>query len=183
MATASQSPDGSVTVSQIDLVLAIMEHLTKKHPGLKCHSRQVNAIKDAADLIVEAYAKPIVVASPGMGIYNWLRSDDTGLSSKAMVRHLSQGKVAVDLAPHWCQSHPLDPADFGRCVRMLEAAPEYRPLVPRMATLSPTWAAYAARWDEMEAMYREELPTGKAPRLYALMQEIQDGVRVEGAGK
>lgn len=41
-----------------------------------------------------------------------------------------------------------------------------------MAVLSNEWEVLAAHWDELEALYREELPTGRAPKLYDRMQEL-----------
>jgi len=50
-----------------------------------------------------------------------------------------------------------------------------------MAESGPVWAEYVKRWDEMERLYEEELPTSHAPRLYNLMQKIQDDARKESA--
>ena len=60
----------------------------------------------------------------------------------------------------------------GRCLGLLEAVPELRPHLPAMADESPVWAALVARWDELERLFAEEAPTGRCPKLYALMKEL-----------
>lgn len=161
--------DGSVCVSQISLIDAICKHLSKMHgEKLGLVPRQTNAIIAAANLIVEAYGRPVMMASPGMGLAAWLSSDDTGLSSKYMASVLSD--------PSRCRenNHPHDPADFGRCLRMLAAAPELRIKLPRLtdAKHGPVWNALAANWPELEQLYNEEHPTGQAPKLYERMREL-----------
>lgn len=180
------NPDGSINVSQMTLVCGLMAHIVKHHgKKISLHSRQMNSLITAANLIVEEFGKPIVKASPGMGMAAWLASDDTGLSSLAMVNHITKSGFwagvrldgAIALARENWKSHPSDPEDFGRCLRLLEAVPELVEHLPLMSSLSPTWAAYVARWDEMVALYKEEYPTGSAPKLYDLMQSIQEEVR------
>lgn len=174
--------DGSVHVGQLDLFCAIMAHLAKRHPGLTCQSRQMNAIKDAADAIVEVFARPIIKASPNMGLYQWLTSDDTGLSSMHMARVLAEccGQNHGVPGPAMYEdpfAAPSDPSDLGRCLRLLEAVPQLVPHLGEMSKRSPLWAAYIAKWPEMVALYKEEYPTGSAPKLYDLMHSIQDEVR------
>jgi len=53
------NPDGSVRVDQLGLFCGILNHLCQRHPGLKAHADQLNVIREAADRIVEAYAKPV----------------------------------------------------------------------------------------------------------------------------
>ncbi len=179
-----QNDDGSFTVSQIPLVCAIIAHLAKRHGEFAMESRRDNEIIRAADIIVAAFSQPIIKATPGMGIEKWLASDDTGMSSLAMARHLC--KAVGGHQPHIRKprysdgdEYPSDPSDIGRCIRLLEAVPALREHLPKMAEVSPVWAAYVARWDEMETLYREEFPSGSAPKLYDLMQEIQGQAQKE----
>jgi hypothetical protein len=67
---------------------------------------------------------------------------------------------------------PLDPADFGRCQRLLKAFPEWRERIREMAVY-PGWAGLVGAWDMLEALYAEERPKGAAPKLYARMQELR----------
>ena len=160
--------DGSVCVSQISLIGAISEHLAKMHGNIPLRSRQVNAVIEAANLIVRELRRPVVMATAGMGLAAWLSSDDTGMSSKYMASVLSD--------PSRCRenNYPHDPEDFGRCLRLLAAAPELRIKLPRLTDKKhgPVWNTLGQHWSELEQLYNEEHPTGLAPKLYARMQEL-----------
>lgn len=153
-----------MSISQLALVAGIMKLVGKETPTLTV--RQTNAIIKAADLIVEELRKPDRDFTPGGGIDQWLASDKTGLSSLFMAFTL------VKRAPHAQYAHPHDPGDFGRCLGLLEACPELRAELPKMAEASPVWAALVREWDQLEALYREELPTGRASKLYDRMGEL-----------
>jgi hypothetical protein len=71
--------------------------------------------------------------------------------------------------------YPRDPADLGRCIRLLDIEPSYRTRIGEMAQVSPQWARLVAKWAKLEALYREEEPTGYAPKCGKLMQELIDG--------
>lgn len=155
----------------MSLVLAINKELEKQARARKLklfvEPRLFQSTIEAANLIVAAYAKPITKASAGMGLTAWLASDDTGISSKTMAAVLCE--VHYDKR-EW--SHPYDPDDFGRCHRFLEAVPEARAKLALMGAASPVWAKLVQHWDELTALYLEELPSGKAPRLYDRMKEL-----------
>lgn len=152
-------------ITQPDLVCGIVGVLAKA--GYKeAEPRIINACIDAANSILQVLERDPVLAKSGMGLVAWLASDDTGLSSVFMAR------VYKGL-PTTIACYPFDPADFGRCSRFLEAVPEARALLPKLAKHGPVWAEYVRRWDEMEALYQEEKPSGKCPKLYEVMQSIQ----------
>ena len=69
--------------------------------------------------------------------------------------------LAQVLAPH-------DPDDFGRCHRLLQAFPEWRSRLDEMRA-HPGWGPLVDAWSELEALYAEEIQSGKAPKLYARM--------------
>lgn len=170
--------DGPETLSQIGVVAAICKYLGKCGIGGINH-RQTNAIIEAANVVMDAINKPHQHAVPGSGLVAWLLSDDTGISSRAIARHLSRHAGMATPIPrekHWHgnDSHPRDRGDFGRCYRLLEAVPELRSHLAKMAELSPEWAGLVAVWDELESLYREELPSGNAPKLYARIKSIID---------
>lgn len=106
-------------------------------------------------------------------VVEWLLGDERGASSKAMCRAMYGDPKE---GPEWTH-HPHDPDDFRRCVRFLDQTGT-RVRLGMVAKLSPVWAALVDRWAELEALLREEEPTGKAPRCYKRMQEI-----IQGAGK
>jgi hypothetical protein len=99
---------------------------------------------------------------------DWLGCGDDGTSSAA-IWSVMMGRPPRSIDP------PHDPDDFGRCSRLLAApwALGWRARLPEMGKLSPVWAAIAARWAEMEALFAEEYPTGQGPKLYALMKSLR----------
>ncbi len=155
-------------VHQLDLILAINKELEKQAKRQKVklmvEPRRFNATIEAANMIVAAYDKPITKAVDGMGLANWLASDDTGISSKTMAAHLCG--VSFDKF-HW--SHPLDNSDLGRCIRFLEAVPEAKPKLSEMATVSPQWAKLVENWDDLTALY-DKAPASR--ELYDKMKAL-----------
>lgn len=100
--------------------------------------------------------------------YDWADGPDAGISSKTIVRAITGASVI-----RWrMEGVPLDPSDFGRCVRVLERFPELKPQLHVVAEKYPEWRGLVDAWPELEALYAEELPTGKAPKLYARMQAL-----------
>lgn len=103
----------------------------------------------------------------------WLDGDDCGRSSRAILHHM----IGRALWRQWNEdTAPCDPADFGRCFRLL-AHPWAATWRARMGEMAERrgWAGIAPAWDELEALYREEVATGdgRAPRLYARMCELR----------
>lgn len=103
----------------------------------------------------------------GRAILDWLMGNDTGLSSKAIAL------VALGGDPAKCAArYPSDGADFGRCHRLLIAAPEARAGLDRLTREGgPYWAALGARWTDLTAAYEAEL-TSRDGGTYKLMQAI-----------
>lgn len=149
-------------VSQIELIAVIARYLDKcGHTHLL--PRQYNAVIEAANLIIDELSDPERKVTPGMGLQGWLASDQTGVSSKFMAGVLGEGYRGK-------YGHPHDPSDFGRCVGLLDACPELRGKLHLMNSHGPEWKALVDHWDELEALYREEFPTGSAPKLYEKMK-------------
>ena len=67
---------------------------------------------------------------------------------------------------------PLDPVDFGRCYRLLEVEPSWRAQLWKVSDVHPEWRPLVDNWAKLEALYEEELPTGRAPKLFALLNEL-----------
>ena len=93
----------------------------------------------------------------------WRRSWDTGASSIAIFDFFTHGMRPV--------KYPHDPADFGRCYRLLKVAPEWRARITELGKYDSKWKLLSERWDELEKLYEEELPSGVAPKLYAAIKE------------
>ena len=109
-------------------------------------------------------------------VIDWLSNGEVGESSKCMAMWLAFGKRAAH------GSHPHDPDDLDRCLKLLQRAPGLRAMLPAMAGMSGEWAALVARWDEVEEVQLDEIGINwvkarRAPKTYALMCKIFDGVR------
>ncbi|NLA68015.1 MAG: hypothetical protein GX856_07205 [Gammaproteobacteria bacterium] len=107
----------------------------------------------------------------------WLAGGDSGASSKAICHHMLGMKSDG--------SFPWDPSDLGRCLRLLELFPEWKPRIGEMARYSYIWSALATRWDELAAMMADEVgidwSKGKrAPRTYDAMKDAIDQARGKG---
>jgi hypothetical protein len=98
----------------------------------------------------------------------WLAGGDTGTSSLTIWSVMT----GQPMPKGRCPGIPRDPADFGRCHRLLETFPAWRARLPKVAERFPAWAGLVAAWDELTELYLEELPSGQGPRLYARMTEI-----------
>lgn len=99
------------------------------------------------------------------------------MSSKVMAFHL----IGSASSNSNMTSHPLDPHDLGRCIRLLDAVPDLRQNLASMTEVSPYWAALITNWDELEKAYRSteekverSLSDGQNARvaLYRRMKEI-----------
>lgn len=103
-------------------------------------------------------------------VFKWLAGRDTGLSSKAIASHMTCG---------WCDGTypPADPADLGRCLRLLERFPEWKARMPEMAKYKD-WKNLIARWDEVAQSMADEVGIDwskgrSAPKTYDLMCSIR----------
>ena len=102
-------------------------------------------------------------------ILEWFGTGEVGASSRAMVL------AAVGMPNDGC--HPLDPADFNRCLLLLEAVPEIRQHMDRVAAISKTWGKLVDRWDEVEKCFLNEVGLDwckgdSASVTYDLMKDI-----------
>ncbi len=108
----------------------------------------------------------------------WVMSDDTGSSSKAICAYMTGSG-----SKQW--SYPHDPADLGRCLRLLHQIPEWKPRISEMAEHGPGWAGLIACWDDLAATMEDEVGIDwskgrSAPDTYRLMQlAIADGFRLD----
>ena len=106
----------------------------------------------------------------------WIVGHHVGSSSRAIWAHMMDAGE-----PDWGWSHPHDPADLFRCLRLLDFIPEWKVRLPEMAARSESWAALVGRWDEIVASFDSEFGaephrrgTGKT---YDLMRNVIDGAR------
>ncbi|MBC3211411.1 hypothetical protein [Serratia fonticola] len=149
----------SILIDQINLLTAITKEIDRQHPGTGVEARRFNAIIKAANDICAEFAKPVVKASQGMGIAAWLASDDTGLSSKFMASVLT-GEFKAE------NHYPRDPADFGRCLRLVNAVPGLAEKIGDTSQHGKHWVVVAENWGEWVEVYRSKDFT----RLHRLMR-------------
>jgi hypothetical protein len=107
----------------------------------------------------------------------WLATGERGLSSEAMLAHLTSDLLDTSKSD---RSHPRDPADLRRCRLLLEAVPELQTRFAQMGALSKIWKRLVSEWDSLCATMDAETPnwrqgSGKAPRTYEMMKEILSG--------
>lgn len=86
----------------------------------------------------------------------WLLSEDTGASSMTICAHMVG-------EPHDC-AWPSDAGDLGRCLRLLDLIPEWKPRIKEMATHGPGWAGLCEAWDDIVELYHKDRSTPAAER-------------------
>jgi hypothetical protein len=101
----------------------------------------------------------------------WIKGPDTGMSSLTIMsvlsdKHKHPGRYEIR------GEYPLDPSDFGRCYRLLALFPEWRSRLSEVAEKYPKWKELVEHWDELEALWEKESPTGMCSKLYDRMQEL-----------
>lgn len=102
-------------------------------------------------------------------VIQWLAGCDTGNSSRSLAFEYL-GKEY-----HWPNA-PYDPADLGRCLRLIEIAPGVRSAIDSLAQSHDRWSKAALVWDEMAALMEEEVGIhwekgDRAPRTYKFMKD------------
>lgn len=102
----------------------------------------------------------------------WVVGGHVGMSSKAIwANMMDAGK------PEHGWSHPHDPDDLSRCLRLLRLIPEWRERLPEMAKRSDSWRALVRHWDQIEQSMEDEVgwdwSKGRsAKKTYDLMQSM-----------
>ncbi len=82
----------------------------------------------------------------------WIINGETGASSKVIWRCLTTG-VSTFENP----SHPLDPDDFKRCYKLLEAIPEWKSEIHKLKSLSKIWSNLVDNWNKLTEMYEQNV--------------------------
>lgn len=164
---------GSLPVPMLSALAKAYPHLPEMDTGIASATGATLALvtKDGG----KAWRAEIEAANAHRSTLDrWLHGCDTGTSSLTIAHVLGGVPMASDRHP----SEPCDPADFGRCSRLLDLMPGWRERLGEVAERFPRWAGLVAAWPELEALYAEEYPRGVAPKLYARMQELRDRPRV-----
>lgn len=153
---------------EIWAVSTLSEAFTKKHKRCPKPKRDLCGICFSPEHAWEQHVNA-TTKSPA----DWWDCGDTGLSSQAIWKHM------MGVPDREGYPYPLDPADFGRCHRLLNApwAAGWKTRIGEMAKRGPVWARLVARWSELEALFLEEKASGEAPKLYGLMKQLEKGPR------
>lgn len=101
----------------------------------------------------------------------WMKGRDTGLSSEALGFHMIMGESTGN--------YPYDPADLGRCLRLIELFPEWESRIGEMEKYGKEWASYAKEWGMLRDTMKDEVGInwekgGSAGKTYALMKKLAD---------
>lgn len=107
--------------------------------------------------------------TPEDRILNWFGCGSVGASSKAM----ALASIGVPNGG----DYPHDPDDLNRCLLLLEAIPEIRLKMDKVAAINETWAKLVERWEELELCFLHEVgldwrKAKSAPKTYALMKSM-----------
>lgn len=105
-----------------------------------------------------------------MRLIQWLLSDDTGMSSCAIVAHMTG-------CNYECMAEPADPSDLGRCLRLLRLVPEFEGRIGEMACYSDRWKALTDNWADLKSAMTSEVGLDwekgrSAPATAVLMREL-----------
>lgn len=105
-------------------------------------------------------------------IGEWLVSDDTGASSKAIAAVMLGADPAV-VGARVGGTWPRDPSDFGRCVRLVRHVWGGAQHLEKMREVHPKWNAVVDNWDEWCELYDKGANgiTTAGPDLFKLMKD------------
>lgn len=97
----------------------------------------------------------------------WRMGSDTGASSKVI------WDVMMGQQPER-SAYPMDGDDLGRCLRLLELIPEWKPRMPEMAAVSPYWAALVKDWADLDRLAKLSAPSPLRNRMKAILRPLED---------
>lgn len=101
--------------------------------------------------------------------WEWHRSWDTGISSLVIYSVMEDALMPKTYGKEF---FPHDPADFGRCHRLLKVGDQYRERLHEVSDKYPQWEGFVDAWDELTALWEEESPSGKCPKLFERLQGL-----------
>lgn len=106
----------------------------------------------------------------------WLKYGEHGASSAGIWYHMTKGSYGdmgpVDNFKFHLRPHPLDPSDFYRCYKLLNAVPQWKKRIGEMGQHSEVWQKLVDNWDKLTEMLEEQLQTKKANGMYEFMQQL-----------
>lgn len=93
------------------------------------------------------------------GLDRFIAGPDCGISASTIILALTGRRVRGLAGGGFPRpSTPYDSGDLGRCLRLLDACPQFRERLPEVAEKYPEWGPMVDAWGELEALYAEEGP-------------------------
>lgn len=116
-------------------------------------------------------------------ILEWLANGEVGLSSETIAFKMTgTGRKSNDFF-----THPSDPDDFKRCLKLINQIPEIRERLHELKSISPYWETLVNHWNEVEESFMNEVPEWlictfsqkPATKTYKLMKDIYAAVEAK----
>lgn len=161
---------------QLDAIVPVMNDLMHgKVSKKKFESACVAALEAAGcalgyDTAIPGAEKPVAERAAA-----WILNGRVGQSSRAIYCHMTG---AVD---KYGYNFPYDPDDLNRCLLLLDLIPEWKPRMAEMSVHGKQWASLAGRWDELTALFLEEVgldwckgKEARATKTYELLKQLQE---------
>ena len=110
-------------------------------------------------------------------ILQWLATGEKGISSEAIA--FKMAGVVPGNKRSW-PTHPYDPSDFKRCLKLVNFIPEIRSRLDEMRSISREWNAIIEHWKEVEECFMGEVAewltdehsNKRAHKTYILMRKV-----------
>ena len=81
----------------------------------------------------------------------WLLKGDRGVSAETIFGAITGLFINRSKYP------PADPVDFYRCYKLLEAVPQWKSELYKVAELSKTWKNVIDNWDKLSELLEEQI--------------------------
>ncbi len=81
----------------------------------------------------------------------WLLKGDRGISSETIFGAITGLVINSSKYP------PADPSDFYRCYKLINAVPEWKSELHKVAELSKTWKNVIDNWDKLSELLEEQI--------------------------
>ncbi len=90
-------------------------------------------------------------------ILEWSINGNVGVSSQAMAAAV----LGIQTNSSFGNAIPSDPSDFNRCLLLIQAAPDIKKYMYRVACISSSWAKIVNHWVIIEESFRFQLEQGE----------------------
>jgi len=115
-------------------------------------------------------------------ILKWLANGRIGVSSKVIAMVMLGQKAHIR---GFDRDVPHDPADFCRCLKLLQRAPEIRSNLKELKSVSKKWDVLVDNWDRVEKAFMDEAAgwlddsdtSTVATKTYSLLKELYKSVQ------